>query len=86
MENKKLNLACISLIGELSYLGKHIYLTDTGCTICGCFTVDYDKDTYKNMPKDIPSEYKVEKWDITCERCFEMIDLIKRANENPKNN
>lgn len=81
MKDKKLNLKCISLIGDLDYLGKHVYFPDMGVTLCGCFTVHYDKTKFLNMPENIPSEYKTEEWDITCERCLEMTDMFERIKK-----
>lgn len=51
MEKKKIT-ACISLKGELANMGKHIYLHEAGVTLCGFFTVDYDKAKFKDMPKE----------------------------------
>lgn len=81
---KKMNLKCVSLIGDLSDLGKHIYLAETGVTICGCFTVDYDKEMFKGMPEGVTSEYKIEEWDITCERCLDMVDMFEGINTERK--
>lgn len=80
--NDKPNLKCISLIGELADWGKHIYMVDLGVTICGCFTVDYDKDRFKDMPDGVTSEYKIEKkFKITCEKCIEVMNIIIKGNE-----
>lgn len=73
----ELDLKCISLIGDLSHWGKHVYFNDMGVTLCGCFTVDYDKEQFKEMPEGITSEYKEEQWDITCEKCLAMEDFFK---------
>ncbi len=79
---KKVNIGCVSLIGELAHLGKHVYFKDMGVTICGCFTVDYDKEQFKGMPENMTSEYKTEDWDITCERCLEMTDIFDAINKD----
>ena len=84
MSKKKPDIGCVSLIGDLAYLGKHIYFKDMGVTICGCFTVDYDKEKFKNMPEGMVSEYKTEEWDITCERCLNMTDLFQQINDGKK--
>lgn len=77
-KEKKLNLKCVSLIGELAYLGKHVYFGDMGVTLCGCSTIDYDKEKFKRMSTNMTSEYTVEDWDITCERCLDMTDMFKK--------
>jgi hypothetical protein len=82
--SKKIEIGCVSLIGDLNYLGKHIYLPATGITLCGCFTVDYDKEQFKEMPKGVTSEYKNEEWDITCPRCLEMSDMFDKINAGRK--
>jgi len=80
----ELKLKCISLVGELSDWGKHVYFPEMGVTMCGCFTIDYDKEKFKGMPEDMPSEYKVEEWDITCEKCLEMMDLMEGISNGKK--
>lgn len=76
---KQIDLKCVSLIGELSDWGKHVYFNDMGVTMCGCFTVDYDKQKFKEMPEYLPSEYKIEEWDITCKKCLEIIEIMDKA-------
>jgi hypothetical protein len=80
MTNKENDLKCISLIGELSYLGKHFYFNNMGVTMCGCFTVNYDKEKIKDMPEGVTSEYKVEEWDITCERCLNLMNMVEQQS------
>ena len=83
-EQEDFKVSCIALKGELADWGKHIYLPHIGCTLCGCFTVDYDKEMFKGMPKDVPSEYDVVKWDITCGKCLDMNDLFDGINKSKK--
>jgi len=78
---KDLKLKCISCIGDLAYLGKHIYFPDMGVTICGFFTVDYNKEQFKEMPEGVTSEYNIEDWEITCERCLDMMDTFKNIRQ-----
>jgi hypothetical protein len=84
MSNKKPNICCIQLKGELYDWGKHIYLKDMGVTICGCFTVDYDKERFKGMPENMTIEYQEEEWNITCEKCLEMTDIFEAINKGEK--
>jgi hypothetical protein len=78
--NKDLKIKCVALKGELAYMGKHIYLDEMGVTICGCFTVDYDKNKFPDMPENIPSEYEAVEWDVTCPRCKEIFSIIEHGN------
>lgn len=80
----ELKLKCVSLIGELNDLGKHVFLPDEGVTLCGCFTNDYNKIRYKNMPDGVTSEYNVVEWDITCKRCLEIAGLFEKHDKAKK--
>lgn len=85
------NYKCVSLIGELADWGKHVLLP-FGCTLCGMPTVDASTDQFPALKekalKDIISEYKVEEWDITCEKCLNVLSIIERgeASRKAKNN
>ena len=79
---------CVTLIGELSDWGKHI-LMPFGCTLCGMPTVDAKKEQFPALNdkvfSDMISEYKEEKeWDITCEKCLEVFNIIKTGEEKRK--
>lgn len=83
-KEEKIDIKRISLIGDLSDWGKHVYFNDMGVTLCGCFTVDYDKEKFKGMPDGVTSEYKEEEWDITCKKCLQMTDLFTEINAGVK--
>ena len=84
----ELKLKCVSLIGELEYLGKHVFFPEEGVTLCGCFTDDYNKERYRAMPENVTSAYEVVEWDITCERCLNITDMfakIRQAKQEKQN-
>jgi hypothetical protein len=82
MEDKKIK--CVTLNGELADWGKHILLP-YGITLCGMPTIDVDKEQFpvlkdKNFA-DMIFEYTNEEWEITCEKCLNMIDIIKNGKK-----
>lgn len=88
MEKKTdFKLKCVTLIdGGAKDWGKHI-LMPNGVTLCGQPTPEAVamhpilKD--ENM-KDLISNYKQEEWDITCEKCLQMIDIVEKHKESRK--
>lgn len=36
------------------------------------------------MPKGLTSKYKVVEWDITCEKCIEMANIMDEASKAQK--
>jgi hypothetical protein len=88
-EKDKVEMQCVKLIGHFASMGNHIHYKGLGVTICCMFTKDYDKEKFKDMPADVPQDYKVVKWDITCKQCIEMFELMrdhdKREKERKKN-
>lgn len=81
----KYKTKCVTLKGDLEDWGKHI-LMPFGVTLCGMPTVDCDKNKFPqlNHPnfKDMIFEYTEEKWDITCEKCLEMMDIVEKGRKN----
>lgn len=80
---------CVTLKGELEDWGKHILLIPMGVTVCGMPTVDADKDKIPSLNhpnfKDLIFEYTEEKWDITCERCLKMVDILQKGDRKNVN-
>lgn len=80
------NAKCIKLKGELEDWGKHILMLPMGVTLCGCITVDANKEMFPILEKDtfqnMFNEYTVEEWEITCEKCLDMVDVFDQINEN----
>ncbi len=80
-----MKIKCITLKGDFGNWGKHI-LIPFGVTLCGMPTVDVDKNKFPqlNHPnfKGLIFEYTEEKWDITCKRCLENIDIIEKGRKN----
>jgi len=85
---KEQKVKCVTLKGELEDWGKHI-LAPYGITVCGMATVDADKDKFPSLNhpnfKDLIYEYTEEKWDITCERCLEMIEIVSSGDRKNVN-
>lgn len=82
-----LKLKCVILGGELEYLGKHILMPQE-ITLCGVPTIYVDTKTFpvlkeKNLA-DFRSEYSIVEWDITCERCLDILDILKEKREHDK--
>lgn len=80
MGNNKVK--CVTLLeGGAKDWGKHILLP-FGVTLCGQPTPDAINQfrvlKEKNMV-DLISPYKIEEWDITCEKCLEAYDIIKKG-------
>ena len=80
-----MEMKCVILKGDLEDWGKHI-LMPFGITVCGMPTIDADKSKFKDLNhpnfKDIIFEYTEVKWDITCEKCLEMIEILKRNRQH----
>ena len=74
------DIKCVSINDPaISDFGKHILLpyniTLCGIGITGCQIPNYPQDLIFN-------DYKIEKWDITCENCLELIGIIKKHHQN----
>ena len=84
---KELKLKCVTLKGELADWRKHI-LMPIGVTLCGIPTIDCDSTQFPQIKegavKDLVSEYTNEEWDITCEKCLEMINIVQKHKESCK--
>lgn len=80
MKTEEIKLKCVCLKGELSNQGNHILLP-TGVTLCGMPTVDADLTIFPQLKNeafsDLISDYAVKEWEITCERCIDMIKILK---------
>lgn len=77
-------IKCCSLKGDFSDRGKHVMIN--GVTVCGFFTVDFDRELYKKIAADVEAhgilqEYQIEEWDITCKQCLEISDRIHQHKE-----
>lgn len=88
MENKPKEYKCVTLIGELSDWGKHVLLP-FGCTLCGMPTVDCNKEEMPQLKNplmaDMINKYTEHKeWNITCEKCLEVMSIVAQANEIKK--
>lgn len=84
MEQKQIK--CVTLLeGGAKDWGKHI-LMGNAVTLCGQPTpgaVNYHP-TLKDNPstfKDLIVPYKEEEWNITCEKCLELYDMIRVHKE-----
>lgn len=81
-------LKCVTLKGDLEDWGKHVLLL-SGNTMCGMPTVDTDTDEFialkDPLMADMISEYiEEDEWEITCEKCLAVFDLIKEAERKRK--
>lgn len=88
MEKKKFTLTCVTLLqGGAKDWGKHILLPH-GVTLCGQPTVEAIEHfpvLKEDYMKDLVVNFKKEEWEITCEKCLEMLDVVKRAKERKNN-
>lgn len=74
-------------IGELADFGNHVLLPE-GVTLCGLPTVDANMERFPQLKDaafaDMLNEYTVKEWDVTCEKCLEVFDIVQAANEKRK--
>lgn len=75
---------CITLLeGGAKDWGRHV-LMPYGVTLCGQPTPEAVKMfpvLIDPLMLNLISGYKEEKWDITCEKCLEMVEIVKSAEK-----
>jgi hypothetical protein len=80
-------MKCITFLeGGAKNWGKHVLLP-YGVTLCGQPTLEalnHFPILKEDHMKDLVSRFKEEKWDITCEKCLEVYDIIMKSKESKK--
>ena len=78
---------CVTLTeGGAKDWGKHI-LMPNGVTLCGQPTpeaIEHHPILKEKNMRDLVSKYKQEEWDITCEKCLEMYNIVEKHKESRK--